>query len=281
MKNFFIKTLFVAGVFCVSSNGFAATIECDTILSPSKGNVYISNLVNESQEISYATIEDAEITSSTIQTATISDVNIKCNLILKAPQYSSSTIKKSCTGYPTLEIWRSYDARGGVFEMAFDSTGGKRDFLLEHQTGEGDHGPISFRASQYTFNFHNIMGTGVMTVNGKIVCKEELKVAEVNTEQINAKEINVALNQAADYVFDEQYSLQPLNEVEAYVKENKHLPGVPSAEEFSSKGMNVSQMSNLLLEKVEELTLHLIQMQKEMEILKAKNEELERKCNMK
>jgi len=86
----------------------------------------------------------------------------------------------------------------------------------------------------------------------------------------------VDLNNAADYVFEDNYNLKSLKEVESYVKENKHLPGIPSAAEISQNGMSVSEMSNLLLEKVEELTLHLIQLEKENEALKAKVESLEK-----
>ncbi len=126
-----------------------------------------------------------------------------------------------------------------------------------------------------------------MHVDGKIVCKEEIRVAEVNTNKVNsdevntkgitAKEINVEMDNAADYVFDEEYDLKPLDEVEAFVKSNKHLPGVPSASELKENGMNVSEMSNILLEKVEELTLHLIRLQKEVEQLREENNALKNK----
>lgn len=139
--------------------------------------------------------------------------------------------------------------------------------------------PMSFYASKYNFNLSagkdtmHIIG-GVLSVDGTITCKDQLKVAEIDADQIKTKDINVEMNQAADYVFDEQYNLQPLNEVESYVKSNKHLPGIPSATEMAQEGMSVSKMSNLLLEKVEELTLHMIQMQKEMNQLREENNAL-------
>lgn len=118
-----------------------------------------------------------------------------------------------------------------------------------------------------------------MIVNGKITCNDELKVVQINSDEIKAnslkaKDINVEMNNAADYVFDENYNLKSLSEVESYVKENKNLPGVPSATEMAQNGMSVSKMSNLLLEKVEELTLHMIQLEKENASLKAKVNEL-------
>lgn len=124
--------------------------------------------------------------------------------------------------------------------------------------------PAIFELSKATFNCEVI-------VNGKLSCYDELEVAEVKADQIKAKDINVEMNNAADYVFDESYNLRSLNEVESFVKENKHLPGVPSAAEMAENGMSMSQMTNLLLEKVEELTLHLIDMKKEINSLKEEN----------
>ena len=115
-----------------------------------------------------------------------------------------------------------------------------------------------------------------LEVSGTIKCYDELKVVEVSADQIKAKEINVEMNNAADYVFDENYNLRSLSDVESYVTENKHLPGVPSAAEMAENGMNMAQMSNLLLEKVEELTLHMIELEKENKELKNRVEMLEK-----
>ncbi|MEI6052814.1 MAG: hypothetical protein WCQ44_08950, partial [Opitutaceae bacterium] len=72
----------------------------------------------------------------------------------------------------------------------------------------------------------------------------------------------------ADYVFDSNYSLMPLQQVESYVNENKHLPKMPSATEVKDKGMNMGEMQNKLLQKIEELTLYVIEQQKQIDELK-------------
>lgn len=123
--------------------------------------------------------------------------------------------------------------------------------------------------------------TSELKVEGKISCKNELNVTKINseeiqTENIRTSDITVDMNNAADYVFDPAYNLQDLSEVENYVKENKHLPGIPSAAEMAENGMSVAQMSNLLLEKIEELTLHMIELQKENNALKSRIESLEK-----
>ena len=127
-----------------------------------------------------------------------------------------------------------------------------------------------FQANQFIFD------KGDMVVNGKITCKDELNVTAINTSSIKTDDINVNMSNVADYVFDENYNLKSLSEVESYVNEHKHLPGIPSAAEIEQNGVSLSKMSNMLLEKVEELTLHLIRLEKENAELKAKFESLEK-----
>ncbi|MFL6292404.1 MAG: hypothetical protein ACJ759_16045 [Thermoanaerobaculia bacterium] len=76
---------------------------------------------------------------------------------------------------------------------------------------------------------------------------------------------------APDYVFEPGYELMPLAELDAFVKENRHLPGVPSASDIKQKGLNLSQFQMKLLEKVEELTLHMLAQKKEVDELRAAN----------
>lgn len=77
----------------------------------------------------------------------------------------------------------------------------------------------------------------------------------------------------ADYVFEKDYNLMPLSEVKTYIEANHHLPEIPSTSEVKEEGLDVGQMNELLLKKVEELTLYVIQQQEEIEGLKKKFEE--------
>jgi len=78
----------------------------------------------------------------------------------------------------------------------------------------------------------------------------------------------------ADYVFADDYKLRDLKEVEAFVKEHKYLPGVPSAEEVQKTGIDMAAMDAKLLEKIEELTLYVIGIKKENELLRKELEAL-------
>lgn len=105
---------------------------------------------------------------------------------------------------------------------------------------------------------------GGLTVDGKINC-EEMVVANIASNSINtngtitANEIKIATNgQTADFVFEDDYSLKSLDEVKTFIDENKHLPDIPSAAQMEATGVNLAEMNKLLLQKIEELTLHAI-----------------------
>jgi hypothetical protein len=127
-------------------------------------------------------------------------------------------------------------------------------------------GVEAMRLSPNSVNFHRpvgiaqSIGVGTPPVNGyKLAVKGN----------ILAKEIKVNVNEWPDYVFDEDHDRMELSELEEFVKENKHLPGIPKASVVESEGMNVSEMQVKMMEKIEELTLYMLE-------LKAENEELKR-----
>lgn len=86
--------------------------------------------------------------------------------------------------------------------------------------------------------------------------------------KIRAKEIKVEAGTWPDYVFDPSYELPSLEHTDRFIKANGHLPGIPSAEEVSASGIELGQMNSKLLQKIEELTLHLIDQAKEIAALK-------------
>lgn len=78
----------------------------------------------------------------------------------------------------------------------------------------------------------------------------------------------------ADYVFTDDYKLKTLSETESYIKENKHLPNVPSSQEIEENGLDIAEMQAKQMEKIEEITLHLIAMDKKIQALEKENAEL-------
>jgi len=93
--------------------------------------------------------------------------------------------------------------------------------------------------------------------NGNLNVSGTITASVVLSSAIKASDV-------ADYVFEPDYKLAPLSEVEAFTKANKHLPEVPSAAEIEKNGLDLAKMNLLLLKKVEELTLHTIELEKRL-----------------
>lgn len=90
----------------------------------------------------------------------------------------------------------------------------------------------------------------------------------IRTEKIK---VDIAANNGwADYVFEPDYKLMPLTEVEQFIKQNGHLPEVPTTAQAIANGIELKEMNILLLKKVEELTLYSIELQKRIEALEGK-----------
>lgn len=91
-----------------------------------------------------------------------------------------------------------------------------------------------------------------------------------------ATKIYVKTNVWSDYVFDPDYKLKSLEEIETFINENKHLPDVPSAKEVIEEGIDVAGMNAILLRKVEELTLLMIEQNKTIQELQSRLDKLQK-----
>jgi hypothetical protein len=94
---------------------------------------------------------------------------------------------------------------------------------------------------------------------------------------IRAKEVKIETGWA-DFVFNENYNLRPLSEVNDFIRENRHLPEIPSATEVKeNEGVNLGEMQVKLLQKIEELTLYLIKQDEKIQVLESELNELKNK----
>jgi hypothetical protein len=87
---------------------------------------------------------------------------------------------------------------------------------------------------------------------------------------IHAQQVTVDMNNWADYVFKDDYMLMPIGKLAAYLNQHQHLPEIPSEKEVVEKGLNLGEMNKLLTKKVEELTLYLIEKDKQLKVLEHK-----------
>ena len=115
-------------------------------------------------------------------------------------------------------------------------------------------------------------------ITGSDITANKIMVNEIIAKKVTATEVVTTPKwRIPDYVFEKDYKMQSLAEVEAYVQVNKHLPWVPSAKEMETNGMPMGEMNLKLLRHVEELTLRMIEMDKEVKDQKTRNLNLERK----
>lgn len=129
--------------------------------------------------------------------------------------------------------------------------------------------------------YMNLKGQFVLTsLDSKplIINSSTEKILQLESDGLlRVRRLKIDHDSWADYVFDENYELMPLSDVKSYIESNHHLPEIPSTQEVKENGLDVGEMNELLLKKIEELTLYVIQQQEEIESLKNKMEEGESK----
>jgi len=104
-----------------------------------------------------------------------------------------------------------------------------------------------------------------LTNPGAVIIGTALRDANLYVNgTLKAHEIEVKLTTWADFVFEEGYNLTPLEEVEEFIEKNNHLPNVPSEKEVCNEGINLAEMDAILLRKIEELTLYIIELEKKI-----------------
>ena len=120
------------------------------------------------------------------------------------------------------------------------------------KVGIGGNSTIEFGNYPITANNVNVSSYNLFVKGG--ILTEEVRVSLATTW--------------ADYVFNKDYNLKPLSEVEQFILKNGHLPNVPSANQVKEEGIELGEMAKIQQEKIEELTLYLIQQHKEIQELK-------------
>lgn len=143
------------------------------------------------------------------------------------------------------------------------------DDLLVATNAENDFGNLILRTNGVDRMYIDASGNVVIGSTG-VAPKPGYKLSVDG--KVVVEELFVQLSPWPDYVFADTYALRPLSEVEAYIAEHKHLPGVPDAQTIESNGLAVGEMQKILMEKIEELTLYVIDLQKQ-------NSELQEQIN--
>ncbi|RXK86196.1 hypothetical protein [Filimonas effusa] len=151
---------------------------------------------------------------------------------------------------------------------------GETDFI----TNRGGGGLGGFRFFDYDNNgiltsLMSLNGSGNLFLNGNQTIGTTATQRDLNVNgNIKTRKIKVTQTDWADYVFDSSYQLKSLAYVETFVQQNKHLPEVPSAIEVKENGLDLADNQVVLLKKIEELTLYIIQQNK---AISQQNEKIE------
>lgn len=189
------------------------------------------------------------------------DLNVRGFTLLNG---ANASLLFGATGGETYGQWGiEYNEHGTVKGLNFWKPSGSNNFGNYFMFLE-DSGKVSIGLDPSAVNtFNNVtyngdyklyVGTGILT--------EKLKIALRDSEDW------------ADYVFKDDYNLLPLRDVEKHIKENGHLPNVPSAETMVKSGIDIAKMNAKLLEKIEELTLYAIEQDKRLTKIEQENNEL-------
>jgi len=189
---------------------------------------------------------------------------------------TSLFISNANTNYATTVTLRNtannIAARTG---LTLENDIGKQTYFYKQASGNSDANDIVLysvegRTRIYTGGIERFViensgniGIGVRNAGEKLSVNGNIRAREIKVENANWP----------DYVFAKDYQLPSLKETEQHIKERGHLQGMPSAEQVKLNGVDLGEMNAKLLQKIEELTLYLIEMKKENETERSKQQQ--------
>lgn len=197
---------------------------------------------------------------------------------------TSNIIKFNTVGYgaPTINT-RSLGSKI-VLHDAVASGSSNADYAIGLESGTATYGwfGVPTNSTSHGWNFYggttkvgNLDGAGNLNLAGNVFFgTTSTQVTLKVNGTINARVMTVVTTGWPDYVFGKDYKLPSLQEVSAYIKEHQHLPNMPAAAELEKNGLDVGEMQKKMMEKIEELTLHLIRLDEENRQLKAEVEKM-------
>ncbi len=176
---------------------------------------------------------------------------------------------------------RRNDGNFMLARFANTATSGDRTALIDIQNGNstptiwrfgvgGTGNGLGITAGQFYIERAGIGSAFNIAANGNVGIGTLAPAYRLSVNGvIQAKEVRVESGWA-DYVFEKGYRLMPLSEVAAYINQHQHLPGIASAKEVQENGLAVADMQTKMMEKIEELTLYVIELQQQIDELKKK-----------
>jgi hypothetical protein len=220
--------------------------------------------------VSVSTMDGSGFSPLQLRTSNLARVTVevdgKVGIGTTSPQ-SLLEIKSAYSGVSQVII----NSTSGNAELRFSLNNNPKGFAWYNQENDALGFGRGSVATSLFVNASGQVGVGTITPDQKLTVKGK----------IHAEEVIIDLSVSGpDYVFEKSYDLKSLDEVKKYIDENKHLPEVPSAKEMEKDGVKVGEMEMILLKKIEEMTLYMIEMAGQLQILSEKNDVLEKRATL-
>ena len=157
----------------------------------------------------------------------------------------------------------------GQFGIEYEPTERGLNFWKPFGSKKVDQATNGFKNFILFLNDDGVVGINLTNPTDQLVTRNTDGYKLNVNGGIRATRVKVQLeNDWADYVFEDEYELMPLEKVEQFIQANGHLPNIPSAEVIEKEGIELGEMNTKFMEKIEELTLYMIELKKENEKLK-------------
>ncbi len=198
------------------------------------------------------------------------------NQLARVALGAMSTLSSSYYGYPDASYPLYVDIRQyGVYSVKISYLQQRVSQITGYNQIVVNTNPVGIPIAEFTAQEElstELSTTGRLKVAGNgvhYISEGNVGIGTKNPQErlsvkgnIRAHEIKVETANWPDYVFKSGYPLQPLTEVEEFIKLNGHLPEIPTAADAESEGISLGEMNKILLKKIEELTLHMIDLKK-------------------
>jgi hypothetical protein len=196
-------------------------------------------------------------------------------LVIRAERYWYDFLRLIPGGQTDFGYWLFHNPRNeDKLHIGWHSINPSKEYwnlslTQDAKVGINDIEPDANLTVNGSIHFHNGENNYVNIKENKLIFgSDQFNITAAFNGKIWANEIEVSTESWSDYVFKDDYLLIPIKDVETFIKANKHLPGVPSEKEVTDKGINLGEMDAILLKKIEELTLYVIELKKELEEVK-------------
>lgn len=213
------------------------------------------------------------------------DMTWRTNGILRWDLYTDPSDESGDNAGSNLQL-ASYSDNGGYLRSIFFANRRTGDFGFTNNVGIGTWAPTErlevngrlrvvdtqiwdseinrYNNDNLFIGFRNTANTILQANGGNVGIGIAAPTEKLSVNgKIRAKEIKIEANNWPDYVFDESYRMRTLDDLEEFVKANKHLPDMPTEAEVKREGIELGVMNAMLLRKIEELTLYVIELKKE------------------